>query len=120
MMLSKNTKVKVYSLDRNTDFFNIVACVQQEGTLAPYQFIICLDYILRTSIDPMKEKDFTRKKARDRKYSTKTITDADYAGSIAILANIPTQAEFLLKNLEQAASGIGLSWECWLNGVHAI
>ena len=38
----------------------------------------------------------------------KTITDADYADDIAILANAPAQAETLLHSLERAATGIGL------------
>ena len=38
----------------------------------------------------------------------KTITDADYADDIAILANTPNQAETLLHSLEQSAAGIGL------------
>ena len=38
----------------------------------------------------------------------KTITDADYADDIAILANTPDQAETLLHSLERAAAGIGL------------
>ena len=38
-----------------TDYFDIVAGVLQD-TLALYLFIICLDYMLRTSIDLMKEK----------------------------------------------------------------
>ena len=38
----------------------------------------------------------------------KTITDADYAKDIAILANTPTQAETLLHSLERAVAGIGL------------
>ena len=37
-----------------------------------------------------------------------SITDADYADDIAILANTPNQAETLLHSLEQAAAGIGL------------
>ena len=37
----------------------------------------------------------------------KTITDADYANDIAILANTPNQAETLLHSLERAAAGIG-------------
>ena len=41
-------------------------------------------------------------------YPAKTITDADYADDIAILANTPNQAETLLHSLEQAAAGIGL------------
>ena len=42
MMLYRNTKVKVCSLDGDTDYFDIVAGVLQEDTLAPYLFIICL------------------------------------------------------------------------------
>ncbi len=48
MMLYRNTKVKVHSLDGNTDYFDIIAGVLQGDTLAPYLFI-CLDYVLRTS-----------------------------------------------------------------------
>ena len=38
--------------------------------------------------------------------TAKTITDADYADDIAILANTPNQAETLLHSLEHAAAGI--------------
>ena len=62
MMLYKNTKVKVRSLDGDTDFFDIVAGVLQGDTLAPYPLIICLDYVLRTSIDLMNKNGFTRAK----------------------------------------------------------
>ena len=42
------------------------------------------------------------------RYPAKTITDADYADDIAILANTPNQAETLLHSLERANTGIGL------------
>ena len=51
MMLYKKTKVKVHFSDGDTD---IVAGVLQGDTLAPYLFIICLEYMLKTSIDTMK------------------------------------------------------------------
>ena len=51
MILYKNTKVKVCSPDGDTEYFDIVAGVLQGDTLAPYLFIICLDYVLRASID---------------------------------------------------------------------
>ena len=69
---------------------------------------ICLDYVLRTSIDKIRENDFELTKKRSRRYPAKTITDADYADDIAILANTPNQAETLLHSLERAAAGIGL------------
>ena len=64
--------------------------------------------MLRTSIDKIKENGFELIKKRSRRYSTKTITDADYTDDIAILANASAQAETLLHGLEQAAGGIGL------------
>ena len=95
MILHRNTKVKVRSPDGDTDYFDIVAGVLQGDTLAPYLWIICLDYVLATSIDKIKENDFALTKKRSRNYPSKTITDADYADDIAILANTP-------------AAGIGL------------
>ena len=61
MMLYRNTKVKVCSPDGDTDYFDIVAGVLQGDTLSRYLFIICLDYVLRTSIDKMKDKGQTDK-----------------------------------------------------------
>ena len=55
MLLYKNTKVKVHWPDGDTGYFDIVANGQQGDTLAPYLFIICLYYVLRTSMDLMKE-----------------------------------------------------------------
>ena len=51
MMLCRNMKVKVRSLDGDTAFFNMVARVLQGDIFAPYLFIICLDYVRRTAID---------------------------------------------------------------------
>ena len=65
MFLYRNTKVKVRSPDGDTDYFDIVAVVLPGYTLAPYIFIICLDYVLRTSIDKIKENgsNWQRKEA---------------------------------------------------------
>ena len=107
-ILYRNTKVKVRSPDGDTEYFDIGAGVLQGNMLAPYLFIICLDYVLRTSIDNIRENGFVLRKKRSRRYPAKTITDADYADDIALLANTPNQAETLLNSLERAAAGIGL------------
>ena len=78
----------------------------QGDTLAPYLFIIYLDYGLRKSIDKMEDNGFMLTKQRIRRYPAHTITDAGYADDIALLANAPTQAETLPHSLEQAAAGI--------------
>ena len=106
-ILYRNTKVKVRSPDGDTEYFDTIAGVLQGDTLAPYLFIICLDYVLRTSIDKIRENGFELTKKRSRRHPAKTITDADYADDIAILANTPNQAETLPHSLERAAAGIG-------------
>ena len=68
MMLYKNMKVKVRSPDGDTDYFDIVAGMLQGDILALYLFIICLDYVLRMSIDLMKENGFKLAKERRRRY----------------------------------------------------
>ena len=98
-ILHRNTKVNVRSPDGDTEYFDIVAGVLQGDMLAPYLFVICLDFLLRTSIDKFKENGFELTKKRSRRYPAKTITDADYADDIAILANTPNQAEILLHSL---------------------
>ena len=100
--------MKVRSPDKDTEYFDIIAGVPQGDTLAPYLFIICLDYVLETSIDKIRENSFELTKKRSRRYPAKTITDADYADNIAIMANAPNQAKTLLQSLERAAAGIGL------------
>ena len=94
--------------DGDTEYFDIVAGVLQGDTLSPYLFIICLDYVLRTSIDKIRENGFELTKKRSKRYPAKTITDADYADDLALLANTPNQAETLLHSFERAAAGIGL------------
>ena len=108
MMLYKNTKVKVRSSDGDTDYFDIVAGVLQGDTLAPCFFIICLDYVLRMIIDKKKDNSFKLTKEISRRYPAHTITDADYADYVALLANTPVKAETLLHSLERAAAVIGL------------
>ena len=64
--------------------------------------------MFRTSIDKIRENGFELIKKRSRRYPAKTITDADYADVIAILANTPNQAGTLLHSLERATAGIDL------------
>ena len=104
MILYKNIKVKVRSLDGDTDYFGFVAVVRLGNTLAPDLFIICLDNVLRTSKDIMKENGF-----KLAKEEAQTITDADDADDIALLANTPAQAETQLHSLERAAASIDLN-----------
>ena len=46
---------------------------------------------------------------RSRRYPAKTVTDANYADDIALLANTHNQAKTQLHSLERATVGIGLN-----------
>ena len=65
MILYRNMKVKVCSPDGDTDYFDIVVGVLQ-GDISPIPLNICLDYMLRMSVDKMKNNSFKlRKEAED-------------------------------------------------------
>ena len=49
IMLYKNTKAMVRSHDGDTEFFNVLARVLQGDTLAPFLFILTLDFVLQRS-----------------------------------------------------------------------
>ena len=73
------------------------ACTKKSGNLlnAPHihththTYIYMYIYMLRTSIDKIKENGLEVTKKRSRTYFAKTITNADYADDIVILANAP-------------------------------
>ena len=108
MMLYENTKSMVRSPDGDTEFFDIISGVLQGDTLAPYLFVICLDYGLRKAVDSNKELGFTLQKSKSRRHPVEKITDADYADDLAIISDDLTDATILLHQIEQAASEIGL------------
>ena len=76
--------------------------------ISPISICHLLYYVPTTCIDIMKDNDFKQAKERSWRYLAQTITDADNANDIALLANTPAQAESLLHSLERAAVGIGL------------
>ena len=107
MALYKNSRAIVRSPDGDTEFFTILAGVLQGDTLAPFLFIICLDYILRTSLDKIKENGLVLNKSTSPRHAI-NITDADYADNLALFANSISEARALLHSLENSAKDIGL------------
>ena len=55
----------------------------------------------------MKGNCFKLTKEGSRRYPAQTIAAADYADDIALLANVPAQAETLLHSLKRLAAGMG-------------
>ena len=77
-------------------------------TIAPFLFIICLDYVLRKSIDCNTELGLTITERKSTRYPAVNITDADYADDIAITTNNLREANLLLHSIEKSAKEIGL------------
>ena len=108
MMLYKNTKSMVKSPDGDTEFFNITKGVLQGDTLAPYLFVLCLDYIMKMSADSNIDLGFTLQPSRSRRYPAIKITDADYADDLCIISDYLDNATVLLHQIEDIANKIGL------------
>eukprot|EP00795_Rhopilema_esculentum_P015881 gene15881-7213_t len=81
--------------------------VLQGDTLAPYLFVIALDYALH---EATKEQDlgFSLTMHKSSRYPATFITDADFADDLALISNNLNQVQTLLHNLEEAAGEIGL------------
>jgi hypothetical protein len=108
MMLYRNTRSMVRSPDGDTEFFDIIAGVLQGDTLAPFIFIICLDYVLRFALDKNQDLGFTLTKQRSRRHPAIKITDVDYADDLAVTTDDLKDATALLQNIEKTALEIGL------------
>ena len=91
-----------------TEFFDVLAGMLEGDTLAPFLFVICLDYVLRISVDKCNEYGLTLELARSRRFHTKKITDADYTDDLALLSDNSYNAQKLLHILEKSAAFIGL------------
>ena len=90
-------------------FFEITTGVLQGDTLAPFIFIICLDYILKTSLNNDKELGFTLTERRSRRYPAEQIIDIDYADDIAVTSNTLKYDNTLVLKMSLAATKIELN-----------
>ena len=109
MMLYKNTRSMVRSPDGDTPYFEIITGVLQSDTLVQFLFIICLDYIMKMSLDNNRELGFTLTERKSSQYPAEQITDTDYADDIAVTSNTLKDANTLLLKIESAAKDIGLT-----------
>ena len=96
-----NTKCKVRSPDGDTDYFDITAGVLQGDTLAPFLFIVCLDYVLRKSMNI--NLGFTLEVKKSRRHPAIKITDIDYADDLAVVTDNIKDANTLLNKLEEVS-----------------
>ena len=104
-----NTKARIVTPDAETDLFEITAGVLQGDTLAPFLFIIVLDYALRKAIDGKEEElGFTLQPRKSRRHPKQVLTDLDFADDISLLSDEIAQAQELLLRVERECKKVGL------------
>ena len=91
--------------DGETDTFDIVSGILQGDTLAPFLFIIVLDYVQRISLD---EKGLLIHPRRSRRNPSVHVTVLDFEDDLAITSDTAQNAEELLHAVEEAAAHVGL------------
>ena len=78
-----NTSATVITPEGLTDFFTINTGVLQGDPLAPFLFIICLDFALRKAIE--QSDGITLKSRRSRRHPAECLADLGYADDIVLL-----------------------------------
>ena len=88
--------------------FLINAGILQGDTLAPFLFIIVVDYVLRVTIDTKSSKGYEIKTRRSTRHPAQYLMDTDFADDIALISESLFNAQSLLQSLEQASNCVGL------------
>ena len=101
-----NTSATVITPEGLTDFFPINTGVLQGDPLAPFLFIICLDFALRKAIN--LSDGITLKSRRSSRHPAEYLSDLGYADDIALLEDTLQNAQHLLVKVEQACRSLGL------------
>ena len=107
-VLYTSTSSTILTPDGETEPIDILAGILQGDTLAPFLFIIVLDYVLRKSLDINNENGFQLHPRKSSRNPSVHLTDADFADDIALISNSIQSAQILLNSLEKAANCVGL------------
>ena len=107
-LLYSDTSATILTPDGESSSFPIKAGILQGDTLAPFLFIIVVDYILRMSVDNINNKGFLIQPRRSSRNPAIYLTDTDFADDISLISNCLEDAQALLISLESAANCVGL------------
>ena len=116
-VMYENTSAVVITPEGETEQFAIDTGVLQGDPLAPFLFIICLDYALRSAITD--SDGLTLKRRRSSRHPAVVLPDLDYADDIALLENTIKSAQDLLNRVEKACQDVGFIPKRSENHIHA-
>ena len=105
-MMYKNTSALVVTPEGNTDIFQVDTGVLQENPLAPFLFIICLDYTFNTSI--FSSDELTLNIKGSRRVPPEKLAELAFADDIASMEDTINKAKSL-QNLDRNSKSKSLS-----------
>jgi sorting nexin-29 len=108
MALYKDTTAAVITPDGLTAPFATTSGVLQGDTLAPFLFILTLDWALRTGLPSDSEDGLLLQRRLSRRHPERRLALLGYADDLALLANTFASAQRLLDGLLAAAQTVGL------------
>ena len=97
-VMYENTSALVITLEGNTDIFQVDTGVLQGDPLAPFLFIICLDYTFSISI--FTPDGLTLKRKGSRRVPPEKLVKLAYADDIAVMENTINKAESFFPKIE--------------------
>lgn len=108
MALYRNTTAAVITPDGLSDTFSTTSGVLQGDTLAPFLFVLLLDWVLRSAF-PTTEDGFLLRQRTSSRHPEQRISVLAYADDLALLSNTAEGAQRLLDRLTFAAAVVGLA-----------
>ena len=105
--LYEGTRATVITPDGLSDMFDTTSGVLQGDTLAPFLFVLLLDWVLRTAI-PTDQDGFRLRRRTSRRHPEERISILGYADDLALLSSTAAGAQRMLDNLITAARRVGL------------
>ena len=104
----ENSAAQVITPDGETSFVDILTGIFQGDTLAPFLFIIVLDYALKQAFKISDECGIIVEQRRGSRYPEVRLKDLSYADDIALIIKSLQLAENLLHSVESSANLVGL------------
>ena len=106
MSLYTDTAACVRTSSGRTDEFDTTSGVLQGDTLAPYLFVIVMDYIMRTSLTA--EDGYTVRRRMSARHPAVRIPALAYADDAALMSDNGAAAQRQLHRFETASAKVGL------------
>ena len=106
-VLYRNSKSTVMVDGGLSDPFDVTTGVLQGDVLAPFRFVVLVDYLLKKATSQLDSGVVTHPR-HSRRHSAKSLNDLDFADDIALLESSIFRAQAQLTKTAEAAANLGL------------